>query len=535
MAQTSNESKYLVEKQLANPCRYPPGTDIEHMAGQIVKQRWIDQGIWKSTWSEKHHSPDQRWKHEESLEPEHESDPGSAELTGGIFADCRQPEPERVSGDEEKRQATPRRAERCAIHEREREASRPYHQFIYQVSIERQRIQDDAWPGELTGKATLDINTKAYAIVKHNWIRTQIWDRTWGVLPRTRWKHELAVEDLDGWPSHVSPAEGHEIAHGDQEEQEVRAQCTTSISTQHNSSNATASAPPLQFSSLGVQRYTKRTPPPALVLSLEGPPILFGHAAHSPAASEHTSLVGDGSGERETASSKLHADSRQELCSGSNRDDSPPPRRSSLFPDALDGSDHRYLPREVPAVPQVKPAELVATKSTNHSAQLTPSIFSSPQLGPAEGASLKSQTYRNSRTLCLETGNYSPEAIRRLDPVPPSRATKHSAPTDHGRRKKPKANPDPLMDDRLQPGADASQKGRRAAATPLRRSARIRQSESIVKSATQDLPPTKTRLAPRKAISGPLSVGPTKVEGITKRRSTTIWGRTRRPKQADAG
>lgn len=99
------------------------------------------------------------------------------------------PKPRRPKSDNEKQ----RIAERRAVREREREASRPYHQFVYQISKERERIQDESANGEGTDAA--DINTRAYENVKNTWTKRGIWNGRWGILPGMSWKHEGPLEE----------------------------------------------------------------------------------------------------------------------------------------------------------------------------------------------------------------------------------------------------------------------------------------------------------------------------------------------------
>ncbi|KAF4618051.1 hypothetical protein G7Y89_g14997 [Cudoniella acicularis] len=44
------------------------------------------------------------------------------------------------------------------MRKREREASRPYHQFVYQMSKERERIQDESTSGEGAGQSNRGVN-----------------------------------------------------------------------------------------------------------------------------------------------------------------------------------------------------------------------------------------------------------------------------------------------------------------------------------------------------------------------------------------
>ncbi|KAH8588286.1 hypothetical protein B0O99DRAFT_677560 [Bisporella sp. PMI_857] len=125
--------------------------------------------------------------------------------------------PKRPKSDEEKR----RIAERRVVREHEREASRPYHQFVYQVSKERERIQEESANG---GSADIaDINMRAYETVKNTWARRRIWKTGWGILPGMSWKHEEPLEEeaADGLIPvsgtalrNAQPSVNHEAANG---------------------------------------------------------------------------------------------------------------------------------------------------------------------------------------------------------------------------------------------------------------------------------------------------------------------------------
>lgn len=124
----------------------PIGGPVEENAIKTVKNRWIEQGIWNNKWNE---MASGRWKHEEPLELESETDtdaesPPRPLSIFGIPQKQPQPKPRRPKSDDEKR----RIAERRVVREREREASRPYHQFVYQISKERERIQEESANGE---------------------------------------------------------------------------------------------------------------------------------------------------------------------------------------------------------------------------------------------------------------------------------------------------------------------------------------------------------------------------------------------------
>jgi hypothetical protein len=168
----------------------PIAGPLEENACETVKKRWIEQGIWNNKWNE---MASGLWKHEEPLELESESETNTeAESPLSIFGIPQkqlQPKPRQPKSDIEKR----RIAEQRVVREREREASRPYHQFVYQISKERKRIQEESANGE--GTNTADINTKAYENVKNTWTKRGIWNVRWGILPGMSWKHEEPLEE----------------------------------------------------------------------------------------------------------------------------------------------------------------------------------------------------------------------------------------------------------------------------------------------------------------------------------------------------
>ncbi|KAF2188142.1 hypothetical protein K469DRAFT_724733 [Zopfia rhizophila CBS 207.26] len=156
--------------------RLHAGTNIYQLAYENVKKRWVEQGIWNDKWNK---TASGRWKHEEPLELESESE---TDTEAG------------PQSDEEKRR---RIAERRVTLEREREASRPFYQSVYQVSKERERIQYESGSGKAitTTTASADINTRAYENVNNTWIKRGIWNRNWGILPGMSWKHEEPLEE----------------------------------------------------------------------------------------------------------------------------------------------------------------------------------------------------------------------------------------------------------------------------------------------------------------------------------------------------
>ncbi|KAL8652678.1 MAG: hypothetical protein Q9210_002541 [Variospora velana] len=156
------------EEQLRRqPVRGP--FDFDQVATATVIRCWTEQGIWNNKWDPQNLGL-ARWKHEESSELDPGPDPNS-------------PSPPPIFGKRPKRakdrQRTSRPREQSAREKAEREASRPCHQFHYQVLKEREHI----------GATTSD-PTKAYENVKQRWIDRGIWDTSWLRLPGMSWKHE---------------------------------------------------------------------------------------------------------------------------------------------------------------------------------------------------------------------------------------------------------------------------------------------------------------------------------------------------------
>jgi len=167
--------------------------DEELAAIEMIKKRWIEQGIWKDEWDEMakgRYMHIGRWKHEEPIELESESETDTEVGPLPCVLDQKpQLIPRRSNSDNEKRLTRERRI----VRERERDASRPYRQFTYQISKERERIQN-----ELSNRKeidTADIDTKAYENVKNTWTKRGIWDVRWGILPGMSWKHEWPLDE----------------------------------------------------------------------------------------------------------------------------------------------------------------------------------------------------------------------------------------------------------------------------------------------------------------------------------------------------
>ncbi|KAH8729166.1 hypothetical protein BGZ61DRAFT_491617 [Ilyonectria robusta] len=74
------------------------------------------------------------------------------------------------------------------------EASRPYDQFLYQITKERDWIKDETdykQPG-----SAIDLDAVAYQGVKKNWIKNGIWNPKWDDLPGRTWIYEEPEEEV---------------------------------------------------------------------------------------------------------------------------------------------------------------------------------------------------------------------------------------------------------------------------------------------------------------------------------------------------
>ncbi|KAJ9316149.1 hypothetical protein DTO271D3_3725 [Paecilomyces variotii] len=211
-----------------------PDSNTAELARETVKRRWVEQGIWNDKWKDMNPWKDDRpsgpWKHEQPLELKSEWE---TELEGegnaSLFPfsrNTREAKSGRLRSDKELSLI----AQRWAIREREREASRPFYQFVYQVSKERERMQDKSGSKGPVASYSADINTKAYENVKNTWIRRGIWSRKWGILPGMSWKHEQPLDEMlaeemgpDPAPHQADPLEGdgHRLREGSHDPRQI--------------------------------------------------------------------------------------------------------------------------------------------------------------------------------------------------------------------------------------------------------------------------------------------------------------------------
>ncbi|KAL8903845.1 MAG: hypothetical protein Q9171_007256 [Xanthocarpia ochracea] len=157
----------------------PPELAHHEWAFNIVKSRWQEQGIWNDRWPSKGPWITDLWKHQEPL---HRSTNSTS------------PPPKR-------RKRNPLTVNQRAQAKCDPEASRPIHQFLWQLHKERDRIINEHTDGTSTGAFSLDINDTAYESIKSTWVRRGIWDIKWGILPGMSWKHEWPLP----WQTDAAP------------------------------------------------------------------------------------------------------------------------------------------------------------------------------------------------------------------------------------------------------------------------------------------------------------------------------------------
>ncbi|KAF7857999.1 hypothetical protein EAF04_009355 [Stromatinia cepivora] len=170
-------------------------------AREIVTKCWVEQGIWSSKWNKFAFG---RWKHEEPLESESQTESEAEPSKPPLFPNPQQ-KPKLPKIHRTKQQI----AEQRVIQKRQREASRPYYQFVYQISKMREKIQQTENKEGTNVTDITDINTRAYENVKNTWTSRGIWNKRWGVLPGMSWKHEEPLEKESPEDSAPVPANSH--------------------------------------------------------------------------------------------------------------------------------------------------------------------------------------------------------------------------------------------------------------------------------------------------------------------------------------
>lgn len=202
-AQEKKEVEWLVEADRNGSHPRPGRVDFHKLAYDNVKKRWVEQGIWNEKWTST--ASNGVWKHQEPLELDSELETDDErEPQPRIFEAFLTPIPPK--SDEEKRRIVEQRSLRLRERGASRQASRPFHQFVYQVSNQRGRIQDLLGNGEARAAASTnaDVNTRAYEMVKSFWVKQKIWDQRWGILPGMSWKHEEPFEEEVSAPAQTN-------------------------------------------------------------------------------------------------------------------------------------------------------------------------------------------------------------------------------------------------------------------------------------------------------------------------------------------
>ncbi|VUC25483.1 unnamed protein product [Clonostachys rosea] len=130
------------------------------------------------------------WAHEEPHEiPNAEAEPKPLVLFGPPPSPSPEPEPDRpcqyltVDGKPRREHAAP-----LPIVENP-EASRPCHQFKYQVAKELQWLRGE-WAIDHPGKEVPDLAERAYTSIKAFWIEKNLWNKKRGIVPGMKWAHE---------------------------------------------------------------------------------------------------------------------------------------------------------------------------------------------------------------------------------------------------------------------------------------------------------------------------------------------------------
>lgn len=177
-----------------------------------VRERWVEQGIWKSEWGSAWPKgtqasewwsrrpggpyPRGRWGHEKQPAPEPQPQPPRSPR-GTSLMDA--PKKEQRNAVTEEPSAAPRRditKEPTATSEGDTSASRPYYQFLYQISKECEWITDEHQSRPSTGYV-VDIENEAFESVKKMWIEDGIWNFNWDDMPGMTWNHEDPDEEYD--------------------------------------------------------------------------------------------------------------------------------------------------------------------------------------------------------------------------------------------------------------------------------------------------------------------------------------------------
>ncbi|KAK9859268.1 hypothetical protein MYU51_016443 [Penicillium brevicompactum] len=166
----------------------------EELANDMVREEWKAQGIWNQKWGSKpNQMPEDRWMHEEAPSSASQSEGDTVPVPNTNIASGFESAEQKSAGSYHgigSQEAT----EKTDKQKHNRDSSRPFHQFIHQLSKERERLlrEDPNEPTMTFDNA--DINSIAYEIVKNHWKTFGMWNEKWGTIPGMKWKHEQAFE-----------------------------------------------------------------------------------------------------------------------------------------------------------------------------------------------------------------------------------------------------------------------------------------------------------------------------------------------------
>ncbi|KAI0548151.1 hypothetical protein F4679DRAFT_596884 [Xylaria curta] len=222
------EEANLYEENKDGIYTVPIGVEYLTYARKNVKKRWVEQGIWNKNWKwggGMWGGPIWSWKHEKPLELEPElqtvpeakiecpsyspfpwtmrseyetAEEENSEADDSEEDDSDEEDEEEEQEEEQKDDEETKRIKRARdLREREREASRPFYQFVYQLSKEREKIQQQLRRNGETIADPDDISTAAYEAIKKVWVERGIWDEKWGIMPGMSWRHEQ--QSLEEW------------------------------------------------------------------------------------------------------------------------------------------------------------------------------------------------------------------------------------------------------------------------------------------------------------------------------------------------
>ncbi|WEW61461.1 hypothetical protein PRK78_006951 [Emydomyces testavorans] len=204
----SQGARWRYGRKLVLP--FDDSMDFQANSENNVRSRWVEQGIWMDSWGpawpkdshpmslrwrfskhpERFPEPGTHWGHEIPPEskPEASNQPTPDHPDGTVIASM----PPREDAAAEDAASI---AQKPSV--RDPEASRPYYQFLFQISKEREWIKDELEFKQPGSTAEIDLDKLAHDSVKNNWIEDGIWNPEWNELPGMTWAHEVPDDEID--------------------------------------------------------------------------------------------------------------------------------------------------------------------------------------------------------------------------------------------------------------------------------------------------------------------------------------------------